>query len=238
MGQIYVDDVILACNKIDMLNAFKQDISKRFEMRDLGELKWLLGMEIKRDRAARTLNINQTAYLKQVLERYGMSDCRPLSVPSQGILERLDPGVDVPYDEEYVSKVCSMLYAAMITRPDLAYAVHCCTRHMNATGAQHKVAADRILKYIQGTIDLGLTYGSRAREQLHHAYPEVGDLVGFVDSNLEGEQEQCRSTTAYVFMMYGVAPSAGHLGCSLRWPSLRSRRSTWPHLLQRKRPST
>jgi hypothetical protein len=62
-----VDDLIIASNSREMVDKFKQAISKEFSMKDLKELDWILGMAIKRDREKRVMEISQTAYIDMVL---------------------------------------------------------------------------------------------------------------------------------------------------------------------------
>jgi hypothetical protein len=78
---IYVDDTLLASNCRSFLDGFKAALSKRFEMKDLGEARHFLGMRITQDRPKRLLQINQTAFLEQILNETKMSDCRPASTP-------------------------------------------------------------------------------------------------------------------------------------------------------------
>ena len=200
---LYVDDFILASNSLPMIMEFKSAISSRFMMKDMGELHWVLGMEIVRDRKKRTLTIKQTGYIDHILERYGMEACKPAATPCEGILRRLSPEEQAPYDREYLSAVGSILYLAIGTRPDLAFAVQNVSRHMNATGQQHWEAVKRIMRYLQGTKDLGITYGIKSEEQLQGYVGNTSILLGFCDSDFAGDADTRRSTTAYVFMVHG-----------------------------------
>lgn len=65
---VYVDDIILASNNVKMLKAERESLCREFEMVDLGEIHFILGMSNKRDRATRTLTISQEQYLKDLLE--------------------------------------------------------------------------------------------------------------------------------------------------------------------------
>ena len=78
---VYVDDTILSANDMELLRAEKANISNRFEMEDLREIHYCLGMAIERDRSPKVLMIHQESYLKNVLERFGMEDCKPISTP-------------------------------------------------------------------------------------------------------------------------------------------------------------
>ncbi len=80
---IYVDDVILASNDVEILKEEKSKLSSYFEMADRVEMSFCFGMSIKRDREAKVLTINQKAYLESILNRFGMSDYKPVSTPME-----------------------------------------------------------------------------------------------------------------------------------------------------------
>jgi hypothetical protein len=85
MIALYVDDIPAACNDAAWLASFKAQLGVRFKIRDLGDLSQLLGMHITRDRPARTVSMDQSKYLRDILAKYGMTDSQPSSHP-------MDPG--------------------------------------------------------------------------------------------------------------------------------------------------
>lgn len=194
---LYVDDLSSAGSNLQTIERFKKAISKRFAMKDLGELKWMLGFEVVRDRAARTIEIKQSAYFDQVLERFRMENCKPVATPAEGVLRRssADQGAEVN-DREYMSIVGCLIYASIITRPDLAYAVQALCRHMSAVTQEHRVAAKRVLRYLAGTRDMGIKFGVGFKAG-------SGELVGFSDSDYACDPDRRRSTTGYLFMLNG-----------------------------------
>jgi hypothetical protein len=99
-----------------------------------------------------------------------------------------------------MSLVGSLLYAAVWTRPDLGFAVQSLTRHFNAVGPEHLAAAKRVLRYVQGTLDLSIRYGGDGESEVVHRGAE---LEGYCDSDWAGDRDTRRSTTAYVFMLNG-----------------------------------
>jgi hypothetical protein len=156
-------------------------------MKDLGELTWILGMQVIRNRKLRTLEINQTGYIEAVLKRFGMSDCKAIGTPAEGYLSRTINGGQ---DKKYMRMVGSLLYAAIVTRPDIAYAVQTLGRHLQATSEEHFVAAKRVMRYLQGTKHLGLKY----------CMGEV-KLVGYADADWGSDKDTRRSTTGYLFKL-------------------------------------
>jgi hypothetical protein len=216
---LWVDDLIIT-GTAELVKAFKAAISAHYKMKDLGQLKWILGMQVIQDEAAGTLEIVQTAYIDQLLERYGMANCSPVSTPMEGQLKRLerdDPAVlPEPDRKRYMSIVGAVLYLAMVTRPDVAYAVQALGRHMQACGPEHMVAAKRLLRYLKGTRTLGIKYGAD-QAQRHEAHLqdlgidlELGEkvvLFGYSDSDWANDPDKRRSTTGYTFVLEGGSVS-------------------------------
>lgn len=70
-------------SSIEAVKKVKKNLKERFEMTDLGEAHWILGVEITRDRPNRTLSNSQKAYFNEILSRFGMTDCRSVSTPME-----------------------------------------------------------------------------------------------------------------------------------------------------------
>jgi len=203
---VYVDDLVIVGSSKSTIDAFKQAISGRFKMKDLGELRWVLGMEVRRDRAKRTLELRQTAYIDRVLERFGMANCRTAATPAEvGLqLPRLSGGNGRP-NSEYMSLVGSLQFAAIMTRPDCSYIVQVLSRHLQASGEDHWTAGKRVLRYLKGTRTLGLKFsaaGAQATELTGYA-----QLLGYSDADWASDRETRRSTTGYLFKLAGGSVS-------------------------------
>src|ERR1700759_834559 len=104
---LYVDDLLLACNSMAFMTKLKESLHSEYEMKDLGEAKFVLGIEIERDRANRVIYLNQQQYVENVLERFNMSDCKPVATPM----------------EANVKLTKSQSSSTDKARPDIAYAV-------------------------------------------------------------------------------------------------------------------
>jgi len=136
---VYVDDLILVCDNKDKLLQVKEELSQKFKMKDLGDLHFFLGMEVERDRAQRLLYINQIGYLKEILKRFCMEDCKAIGVP-------LDPKTKLKKNESkdvemvkapYQQAVGSLMYAMLCTRPDLTYPISVMSQHMANLSIEH-----------------------------------------------------------------------------------------------------
>ncbi|CAB1109543.1 unnamed protein product [Ectocarpus sp. CCAP 1310/34] len=160
---LYVDDLLLAGNNSRAISMIKKKLTQRFKMTDMGEVKLVLGMEIKRDRNQGTLTISQEAYSKSILERFGMSECKPTSTPGYGSeLSNKQPEDTLLSEEEtrrYQGIVGCLIYIAQVLRYDIMYATGQLTRPMAKPSKIHMVAAKHTLRYVAGTTDFRITYG-------------------------------------------------------------------------------
>ena len=188
---VYVDDTIICSNNINMLNAEKERLSSRFEMDDRGELHFILGMEVNRDRNKRILTIDQKLYLKNVLKRFGMEDCKPVSTPIEPgtKFRKLTADEEVIDESLYQAAVGSLNYAAIATRPDLSVAVGKLSQFMKNPGKEHWIGIKRVFRYIQGTLNYGLKF----------SYSDSFKLYGYSDADLAGCVDTRKSTSGHVF---------------------------------------
>jgi hypothetical protein len=190
---LWVDDLLIAAKDLAKIESFKRAISSRFKMKDQGPLKGILGMSAAHDEESGTIVMSQKAYMESMLARYGMNECKPVGTPAEGDLPR-DP--EAGPDKRYMSIVGSLLYAAMISRPDISFPTQRLGRHLQATNEEHHVAAKRVvLRYLKGTLDKGIAYGRRNRSRIV--------LEGYSDSDWASDKDTRRSVTGYVFTING-----------------------------------
>ena len=147
---LYVDDLLLAGNDSNAISMVIGKLQKRFKMTDMGEASLVLGMEIKRDREAGTLTISQDPFLKSILERFGMSDCKPTSTPGYGSAISNNQPEDTRLNEKKTRKyqgiVGSLMYIAQVLRYDIMYATGQLARPMAKPSKVHMVAAKHTLR--------------------------------------------------------------------------------------------
>ena len=205
---LYVDDLLLLSNCMSHLVHLKQNLSQKFEMKDLGEAEFLLGIQIERDRANRILYLSQETYIKKVIERFGMSDCKPVSTPLEAgmKLSKLDsPESDEMVNEmkkvPYQSAVGAIMYAMLGTRPDIAFAITALSQFSTNPGHLHWLALKRVLRYLRGTMDHKLTYGGS------NICQHPLKLVSYCDSDWGSDIDDRRSISGYVFLLSGGAVS-------------------------------
>lgn len=189
---VYVDDMLVASKSLLAVTDCKTSISNIFEVRDLGEARFFLGMEIVRDRSNRTLKLSQRRATAELLEKFGMECTRtrdtPLSASTKLTKESGNNLTTMPYS----ALVGSLLYLAHCTRPDITQAVGALARYMAAPSQAHWLAAKSVLRYLAGTSDQGLVYAA-----------DGTTIQGYCDADFAGDIDTRRSTTGYVFRVLG-----------------------------------
>ena len=198
---LYFDDMLIASRNQGEICILKAQLSKEFKMKDLGEAKKILGMEIVRDRQRSTLCLTQKQYLKKVLQRFGMSEkTKPVSTPlSPNFKLSASQCPKTEEEQEHMSKVPysnavgSLMYAMVCTRPDISHEVGIVSRYMHNPGKEHWKAVKWILRYIQKTLDVCLIFKKDDMVGQH--------VVGYCDSDYAGDLDKRRSNTGYVFTL-------------------------------------
>ena len=165
---VATDDMALTSKRAVDAAKFKSEIQKYWDITDHGPIKWFLGFEIKRDRKAKTISINQRAYIEAIVEKFRLTNAKPISTP-------MDPGAQfsveqspsslnqtagmrgVPYNEA----IGSVLWPAVVSRPDIAYAVGILSQFIQNPGQAHWEGLKRVITYLATTKDLWLTFGGQ-----------------------------------------------------------------------------
>jgi hypothetical protein len=201
MVAIYVDDILIFANHMNEIEKLKSQLQEKFDMKDLGEAHYCLGIQIKRNKKEGWIRINQTKYIDDILRRFNMQDSKPISTPMDSSAKLSKESS--PNDENetqnmkeipYQNAVGSLMYAMLGTRPDIAYAVGAVSRYNSNPGESHWRAVKRIFRYLKGTRDLELHYGKTGKT-----------LCGYSDADWAGDADDRRSTTGFTFLLGGGA---------------------------------
>ncbi|UYV73752.1 hypothetical protein LAZ67_11000718 [Cordylochernes scorpioides] len=160
----YVDDLVLFGESEEILRNIEQKINERFRVKNLGAIRNFLGVQIDYP-DEETLVLSQSTYVKSILQKFNMIECRPVSTPLF-ISFPISKG-DCPTDEEekermraipYRELIGSLLYLANCTRPDLMFSVTRLAQFSSNPGRRHWQAAKHVLRYLHGSINLSLVY--------------------------------------------------------------------------------
>ncbi|GAQ92324.1 Reverse transcriptase [Klebsormidium nitens] len=151
---VWVDDILVAARGAERILKVKVHLTEKFDVHDLGEAIYFLGMELARDRKARTLKLTQKKLTGKLLGRHGLVGARARSVPL-GAGEKLTREGE-PLDTArfpYSELIGSLLYLSVCTRPDIAQAVGALARCTSAPTEAHWAAALRVVRYLAGTAE-------------------------------------------------------------------------------------
>lgn len=192
---LYVDDIIIASNNSRYILEIKKILESEFCMKDMGEVHHFLGIQIQR--TAEGMMLRQENYLKNLLKRFNMEECKGVKTPMQERSAAVtEPSACIVDLKPYRELVGCLMYVTLTTRPDLSAAVNYYSRFQsNATEVQW-MGLKRILRYIQDTVSIGLFYSNRNSEV----------LIGYADSDWAGDIDR-KSTTGYLFEVYGAVVS-------------------------------
>jgi hypothetical protein len=185
---VSTDDMVVAGNSRKSVDQFKSELGRYLEITDLGEIRWLLGFEVRRKRPERTISINQSAYIESIASRFQLLDSKPVYTP-------IDPGIQLDADQcpdkaiehPYREACGSVLWPAIISRPDVSFAIGLLTQSMQNPAEQHWRAIRRVIRYLHTTKNLWLTFGG----------PDA-QILGFTDADWASQAHR-HSISGYVY---------------------------------------
>ncbi|KAK1612974.1 hypothetical protein QYE76_036647 [Lolium multiflorum] len=217
---LYVDDILLIGNDIELLSSVKGYLNNSFSMKDLGEASYILGIKIYRDRSRRLIGLSQSTYLDKILKKFRMDESKKGFLPMlPGKVLSKTQGPATAEERErmsqipYASAVGSIMYAMLCTRPDIAHVVSLTSRYQSDPGMEHWTAVKNILKYLKRTKDMFLCYG--------------GDqelvVTSYTDASWNTDPDDSKSQSGYVFILNGAAVSwASSKQCTVAKSSIES----------------
>lgn len=188
---LYVDDILIAGNDEKKINYVKNALKGRFDMKDLGEPKSFLGINIQR--LNNGLHLSQRIYFQRMLERFEMANCNPTDTPME-----ITPIPDNEFDQvqdtkPYRELIGCLMYGMLATRPDLSFAVNYFSRYQHKQSEARWKGLKRILRYIKGTLDFGLSFTKARDSEL---------LTCYVDADFGSEPDR-KSTSGYLMKVFG-----------------------------------
>ena len=191
---LYVDDLLIFGSNIPAINSVKSLLSNNFDMKDLGEADVILGIKITR--SDKGISLDQSHYVEKILRKYNYIDCKPASTPYDPSVKLFKNTGDGVRQTEYASIIGSLRYATDCTRPDIAYVVGLLCRFTSRPSKEHWHAIERVMRYLKGTMTLGLHY---------QKYPAV--LEGYSDADWNTLSDDSKATSGYIFSIVGGAVS-------------------------------
>jgi len=188
---IYVDDIRLFGATGELKEQTINVLKTEFKVNDMGELNWLLGIQITFTDDGITLS--QTTFIDKILNRFLMQDCKPGSTPidSNHQLKAIEDDDERTDATAYQQIIGSLMYLVTGTRPDLAYTITHLSQFNSSPSAKHLVAAKRVLRYLQGTKDKHLFYP--LNNQLK--------MTAYTDASYGNCLDTRRSFSGYIFQL-------------------------------------
>jgi hypothetical protein len=192
---LYVDDITMLGNSGPEIERIKLFLSSCYDMTDLGEIKSYLGVRIMCNRSIKRLEINQSRYISEILDWFGMADanpaCTPLPMGTDMHLVKHEGQATESEIKDYQRLIGSLLYVQISTHPDISFAVSHLVQYAVNPSTQHLRLAKYILSYLKGTVDYRLCYDGACGDGLH----------GYLDSSFRDQADDCHSTSGYVFLL-------------------------------------
>ena len=197
---VHVDDIVATGSTPEEIDGFRDQLKTQWEITELGEPKLALGIAISCDRANHTVSLSQTIKIDNLVKEYGQLDAHAVDTPMVAGLQlrRPDKSAPIPTDvaewferTPYRPLVGSLMYLAIATRPDIAYAVGRLSSFVDCYRPEHWEAAIRVLRYLKGTKDYALTLGGK----------NALILNGYSDSDYANCVDTSRSVGGYCFTL-------------------------------------
>ncbi|RVW58364.1 Retrovirus-related Pol polyprotein from transposon RE1 [Vitis vinifera] len=189
---VYVNNMVVTGNDPEERKALQNYLSREFEMKNLGPLKYFLGIEVSR--SSEGIFLSQRKYALDLLQETGMSGCQPVNTPiEKGLKLCVEPNQVSTDKGRYQRLVGRLMYLAH-TRPDLAYALSVVSQYMHNPGEQDMNAVMRILRYLKNAPGKGILFAKNVDHQSIEVYTDA-DWAGAVDDR--------RSTSGYFTFVGG-----------------------------------
>lgn len=186
---VYVDDIIITGADSSSVEEFIHALSRRFSIKDLGALHFFLGVEVTRTPTG--LFLSQQNYIRELLEKVHMHEAKSAPTPmTQKTVLSLNDSRCLSDVQEYRALIGSLQYL-LLTRPDVAYVVNKLSQYTSKPTENHWSSLKRLLRYLVGTFDFGLSLHKETSVDLH----------AFSDADWAGNQDDRKSTGAYVIFL-------------------------------------
>ena len=188
---VYVDDLIIVASSDEILDEFEKELTSKFKANNVSEMDSFLGLEIKMDE--NQIQIHQTKFLEKLLREYGFHQAKRMSVPMTASGEA---GKALQQERPIREVIGSLLYAAMRSRPDIAFAVRVLASQQSKPTDVLWNQITFLLRYLRGTTSYGLNYEREAK------FDQEIKLEVYSDASFASEADR-KSVSGYVVYMNG-----------------------------------
>lgn len=193
---LYVDDFFIFSNCSKETSRLKCKLSENFKIKDLGCIKKCLGMNVNFDKENGVVTIDQKDYINELVQKFNLTDCKATYTPIEPKLN-LNKSTVCEKQLPYQQLIGSLMYLAVLTRPDIVFSVNYLSQFNNCYTEHHWTYAKRVLKYLNSTKDYCLKFTKTGNSQLE----------AYVDADWASNQIDRKSYTGYFFQLSGCAVS-------------------------------
>ena len=182
--------MVVTRNDSSEITALQRKLATEFELKDLGNLKYFLEIEVAR--LAQEISLCQQKYVMNLMTETGMLECKPTETPievNHGLSIQID---QVPTDKDRYQRLVEKLIYLSHTRPDIAYTVSVVSQFVHSPSKDHMDAVYRVLRYLKSSPGKGLFF------RRNNDY----EITGYTDADWAGDQTDRKSTSGY-FMFVG-----------------------------------
>ena len=188
---IYVDNMIITGNDSAEIMRLQELLSREFEMKNLGGLKYFLGIEVARLKEG--IYLSQRKYVLDLLTEVGMLDCKPADTPMVQNCKLREYPDQTPTNKEKYQRLVGRLIYLSHTRPDIAHAVSVVSQFMHAPSEDHMSVVWRIIRYLKLAPKKGLLFAKNGHLEIE----------GYTDADWAGSVTDRRSTSGYLTFVGG-----------------------------------
>lgn len=193
----HVDDTVATATNDELLDQFENEMNKHFKMKNLGDLKYYLGIQFERDGNG-IFGMYQQKYIDNKLHEFNLADAKDSKVPmNAGYLKQITEEEPFDDNEIYRKAIGSLLYLSTNTRPDIAVSTSILARRVSNPRQSDWNQVKRVFRYLKATKNLKLKLGSKEERPNNK-------LICYVDADLAGDSKDRKSNSGYFFKFHGA----------------------------------
>jgi hypothetical protein len=155
---IHVDDCVMTGSNKTLIRAYKKRLHLHYELMDLRPVNWLLGIKIMCDREQQTISLSQRPYIDSIIKHFGLEDAKTYAMPmvlgviySQSNCPIMPTEVELMKTVPYHKAIGSLMYASVVTQPDITFAISTLLQFLKNPGELHWATVKQIFRYLSGT---------------------------------------------------------------------------------------
>lgn len=184
---LYVDDIILTGSNACKVQSVITELSEVFELKDMGKLTYFLGLQVNYKKNG-DIYVNQSKYIKDLLHKAGIKSCKPACTPCKSHDQLLVTEGTILLDPSLYHSIVGSLQYLTFTRTDIAYVMNSVCQFMACPTEIHFRAVKRILRFLKGTIQTGITFSADT----------AVEITTFSDSDWAVDLNTRQSMTGYL----------------------------------------